>query len=227
MKKIFAGLGILLCCIFVLARCANSETFKLDSYVVDKANILSQKTKNDILEKIKNIKTSDGTQIVVVTIPSLNGESIEEYSIKLAQENGIGEKGKDNGVLFLVAMKEHKMRIEVGYGLEGKLTDVISSHIIDDVKPYFKKNDFNGGVTLAVDNIIKVVKGEYKVEDKGITGADILWFIFIIIVILIIVAVVFGGSGIFIGMSSGDSSSGGFDRFGGGGFGGGGNSGGW
>jgi uncharacterized protein len=196
--------------------------------------VLSADAIKSLTDKLENINKTDSTQIAVVTIPTLNGEAIEDYSIKMAHDNGIGQKGKDNGVLFLVSVKDHKMRIEVGYGLEGQLTDAMSGRILDGVKPYFKKNDFNGGVNYAVDNIVKVVKGEYK-TDTNASDAGVLKFLKIIAIIIVIVIVIIiiiaifsdgsGGGAVFF--SGGGSSGGDSGGFGGGGFGGGGCSSDW
>lgn len=209
----------------------SDETLHLTSFVTDNANILTPKTKKELTSLLEKLKETDSTEIAVVTINSLNGQSIEEYAINIAQANGIGQKGKDNGVLFLVAKNDHKMRIEVGCGLEGKLTDIICSHILnDDVKPYFKDGKYNEGIVKGVDSIIKTIKGEYKVEDTSPSLKGFIITIAIIFVILIMVGIFInfsgvGGGGDGFGGSSFSGSGGG--GFGGGGFGGGGCSGGW
>ena len=228
MKKFLYILLSVLVISFFPIRISNSEEIpKISSYVVDNANILNQETKDKIINLSKTLNEKDGTELVVVTIPSLNGASLEEYSMKIAHETGIGKKGKDNGVLFLIVKNDRKMRIEVGYGLEGKLTDITSKHILDDVKPFFKKGDYDGGILKGVEEIIQVVNGEFKAESKEMSDG-MFWFIVIGIIILVLLVIFTGGDILFIPLmlfdgSSGSSSGG----FGGGGFGGGGSSGDW
>jgi len=142
---------------------------KLTGRVVDEANILSPQTKQLLEKKLKNFEQNTSNQIVVVTLKSLQGHSIEEYGYQLGRHWGIGQKGKNNGVLLIVAPNERKVRIEVGYGLEGTLTDAKSFLIINDtIIPYFKKNDYDNGVIKGVEEIIKTIKNTYKpsTQDK-------------------------------------------------------------
>jgi len=139
----------------------------LTGRVVDEANILSPQTKQLLEQKLKTFEQNTSNQIVVVTLKSLQGHSIEEYGYQLGRHWGIGQKGKDNGVLLIVAPKERKVRIEVGYGLEGTLTDAKSFLIINDIIiPYFKKGDFDTGVIKGVDAIMDTIKGTFK-PDKS------------------------------------------------------------
>jgi uncharacterized protein len=183
--------------------------------------------------------------------PSLEGESLEEKSYEIAEQNGIGQKDKNNGVLLFIAKNDRKLRIEVGYGLEGALTDALSSQIIrKEITPQFKQGKFYEGINAGVDAIIKATKGEYtadKSEDED-AGAICCGVPIIVLVIIFIFIIVFGMpilSGIFgwgrrgrsnwwftggSGWSSGSSGwSGGSSGFSGGGgsFGGGGSSGSW
>lgn len=132
-------------------------------YVNDLAGMLSPSTVLRLDRYLENFEKSDSTQIVVLTIPSLKGEPLDDFSMKVAESWGIGQKGKDNGALLLIAKKEHKIRIEVGYGLEGRLTDLISGRIVDNViEPRFKAGDFDGGVEAGVAAMVDAVRGEYK-----------------------------------------------------------------
>ncbi|HKK01565.1 MAG TPA: TPM domain-containing protein [Desulfuromonadales bacterium] len=132
-------------------------------YVVDDAHLLSADTVLKLEHFLRDFDKSDSTQIVVLTIPSLKGEALEDYSLKVAETWGIGQKGKDNGALLLIAQKEHKVRIEVGYGLEGRLTDLIAGRIVDNIiVPRFREGDFDDGVVDGVVAMTKVVRGEYK-----------------------------------------------------------------
>ena len=128
---------------------------QLSGRVVDQANILSADTRTALTSKLKNLEDKSGIQLVVATVSSLDGQEIEPYANQLFRTWKLGEAKKNNGVLFLVAPKEHRVRIEVGYGLEGTLTDATSKIIIANaVAPRFKAGDFNGGVTRGVDDII-------------------------------------------------------------------------
>lgn len=140
---------------------------KLTGYVNDYANMISPSAKAELERGIRAFEQSDSTQIVILTIPSLEGEAIEDFNIKVAESWKIGQKGKDNGVIVVVARQEKKIRVEVGRGLEGKLTDLMSGRIIDLViKPRFKRGDFDGGFLAGVSSLIDATRGEFKAEDN-------------------------------------------------------------
>jgi len=139
----------------------------LKGYVNDNANMMSASVKAKIESELMAFEKSDSTQIVILTIPSLQGESLEDYSIKVVESWKIGQKGKDNGALFLVANQEKKMRIEVGRGLEGKLTDLTAGRIVDLViKPKFKRGEFDAGFIVGIHALIDATRGEFKAEPK-------------------------------------------------------------
>jgi uncharacterized protein len=130
----------------------------LTGRVVDQANVLSPDVRSSLEAKLKALEDKSGIQLVVATVPSLDGLEIEPYANQLFRAWRLGETKKNNGALFLVAPKEHRARIEVGYGLEGTLTDATSKLIIvNAAAPRFKAGDFNGGVSRAVDDIITVL----------------------------------------------------------------------
>ena len=220
----------------------------LTGRVVDAAGILSAGTRADLTRQLEAHEQATGEQIVVATVPNLGGLPIEDYGYQLGRHWGIGRKEKDNGVLLLVASAEHKVRIEVGYGLEGDLTDALSSNIINTrIVPAFRKGDFDGGVRAGVGAIIAVLGGqqqdvsqpESKPSTKKALPVGIFWLI-----VLFIVMSGFGGGrrgggglaraifwgSVLNGMShggrgrSGGFGGGGFGSGGGGGFGGGGGS---
>jgi uncharacterized protein len=195
---------------------------------------------------LKAERDSTSNQIAVLIIPSLNGEALEDYAIKVAhQEWKLGQKDKDNGVLLLIVIDDRKVRIEAGYGLEGVLTDALSSRINrNEIVPFFKQGDYDNGVKAGVTAIMKAIKGEYKNDNpiptrkKFRRSRSPLTTIIIVIVIIIIAAsrrrgggggFMSGGGfiGGFGGGSSGGSWSSGSDFGGGGGFGGGGSSDSW
>ena len=137
----------------------------LQGYVNDYANMLSPSVKAGIENELKAFEQTDSTQIVILTIPSLEGEVIEEFGIKVGDAWKIGQKTKDNGLIFIVSNGDRKMRIEVGRGLEGRMTDLMAGRIIDLViKPRFKRGDFDGGVVAGVHAMIDATRGEFKPE---------------------------------------------------------------
>ncbi len=150
----FALAALLFACLSVFA--ANFPA--LTGRIVDQANIIPAATRAAILPKLVDLETKSGIQLVVATVASLEGEEIEPYANELFRSWKLGEKTKNNGVLLLVAPKEHRVRIEVGYGLEGTLTDALSNIIITNAMlPRFKTGDYGGGVSRGVDDIITVL----------------------------------------------------------------------
>lgn len=130
-------------------------------FVSDYAGVLTVDQKSSLEQKLQTYEASTTNEIAVVTINSLDGDTIENYSIKLAEERQIGKAAEDNGVLILVAVADRQMRIEVGYGLEPYLTDLETNQIIEGVMvPAFRANDFYGGLNGAVDGIEKILSGE-------------------------------------------------------------------
>src|ERR1700735_915672 len=133
----------------------------LTGRVVDQANVMSAQSRIDLEAKLTDLENKSGIQLVVATVKSLEGSDIETYANELFRNWKLGEAKKNNGVLLLVAPNEHKVRIEVGYGLEGTLTDALSSGIISSaIVPRFKSNDFSGGIERGVDGIIDVLSGD-------------------------------------------------------------------
>ena len=136
---------------------------RLQGYVNDYAGMISPSAKSKIEEGLRAFEQSDSTQIVVLTIPSLEGENLEEFGIKAAEAWKIGQKGKDNGAILIVSKQDRKIRIEVGYGLEGRLTDLAAGRIIDLViKPRFQQGDIDGGFIAGVSSMIAATRGEFK-----------------------------------------------------------------
>jgi uncharacterized protein len=133
----------------------------LTGRVVDNAGILNPDIRSDLADKSKFLEEKSGIQLVVATVPSLQGSDIETYANELFRTWKLGQAQKNNGVLLLVAPNEHKVRIEVGYGLEGTLTDAVSSVIISSaIVPRFKTGDFSGGVERGVGGILDVLSGD-------------------------------------------------------------------
>jgi uncharacterized protein len=129
--------------------------------VSDFAQALSSTAKDTVLTLAEDLEKTNGAQLAVVTVPSLDGLTVEEYANKLFNLWGVGHKGKDDGVLFLIAPTEHKVRIEVGYGLEGTINDGKAGRILDEsVVPYFKANDYSQGIVSGSQHIAAAITGD-------------------------------------------------------------------
>jgi uncharacterized protein len=215
---------------------------QLTGRVVDDAHVLSPQTAADLDAKLADLETKTGRQVVVVTLPSLQGYDIQDYGYQLGRAWGIGQKGQNNGVLFIVAPSEHKVRIEVGYGLEPILTDALSSVILQEqVLPKFRSGDVSGGVVAGTDAIIKQLSLDEPTAQANAQAAAQqakphglpFGAIFGLIILFVVFSSLFrshwgGGMGWWLPMMilSSSSNRGGWGGGGGGGWGGGGFSGG-
>jgi len=140
---------------------------RLKGRVNDYAGMLSSTTERQLDDTLRQLEQTDATQIAVLTIPSLKGDNLEAFSIRVAEQWKIGQKGFDNGAILLIAKKERKIRIEVGYGLEGRLTDLVSGQIIRNViVPQFRAGNIDRGISDGVQSMIKAVRGEFKAPDS-------------------------------------------------------------
>jgi uncharacterized protein len=241
-EGVFGAILALLVALIATAALAAPTFPALSGRVVDDAHVLSAQTAADLDTKLADLETKTGRQLVVVTLPSLQGYDIEDYGYQLGRAWGIGQKGQNNGVLFIVAPAEHKVRIEVGYGLEPILTDALSSVILQEqVLPRFRSGDVSGGVVAGTDAIIKQLSldeptaqataqaAAQQAKPHGIPfGA-----IFGLIILFVVFSGLFrshwsGGMGWWLPMMilSSSSNRGGWGGGGGGGWGGGGFSGG-
>lgn len=147
------------------------EVPRLAGRVNDYAGMLSPAAEQKLERMLSEFEQRESTQIVVLTIPSLDGEALEDFSMRVAEKWKIGQRGLDNGAILLVAKAERKVRIEVGYGLEGRLTDLHSARIIRGIiVPEFKAGRYDNGVIRAVEAMIAAVRGEFKAEDKDSGG---------------------------------------------------------
>lgn len=178
--------------LFLAVQVSALEVPRLQGRVNDYAELLSPATEASLESVLKSLESSDSTQIVVLTIGSLQGDSLEEFSLRVVEDWKIGQQGLDNGVLLLVARDDRKIRIEVGYGLEGKLTDMTAGRIIRNVMgPRFKQGDFNQGIIDGIGAIVMTVRGEFTAaaetkpngsgrEDPGglLTSMIFIFFIF-------------------------------------------------
>jgi uncharacterized protein len=213
--------GISLWLTAALVLCLTSLTLAfnfppLTGRVVDQANIISPQGRSDLEAKLNDLEDKSGIQVVVATVNSLEGSDIETYANQLFRNWRLGDAKKNNGVLLLVAPTEHKVRIEVGYGLEGTLTDALSSVIISSaIVPRFKSNDFTGGIERGVDGIISVLSGDtadwqpkptIRAEDPVQLSNELFSILFLLLIIFVLWSLFRGGSG---------SSSGRYGRRGG------------
>jgi len=196
-RKTIQVVGCLVACLvslLLICRAAFAvEIPPLKTRVNDYAAMLSPATVNQLNHSLSAFEAAESTQIVVLTIPTLGGEPIEDFSIRVAEAWKIGQKGLDNGAILLIAKNDRKLRIEVGYGLEGKLTDLISGRIIQQIiVPQFRAGNFDQGLISGVNAMMDTVKGEFKApvkkkqpSRKGFIGHN-LFFVLIVFGFLIL-----------------------------------------
>jgi uncharacterized protein len=205
-------------------------------YVTDSAHILDDNSRQTLESQLAAFEQATSNEIAVVTVPSLEGEDIESYANGLFSQWKIGKKGRDNGVLLLVAPTERKMRIEVGYGLESILPDGRAGEIIrENITPEFRQGNYSGGIVAGVDAIQKTIQGTYTstgAHDSPVDSAALLFaliFLFFVLPYLLKVNLWhhYGYSSYPPSFGGGFGGGGSFGGFGGGSSGGGGASGGW
>lgn len=243
-------LFVCLLAVSTLACAAQPQFPPLTGRVVDQAGLLSQTVERKLAAKLAAHEQATSQQLVVVTLKSLDGLTISQYGYRLGRHWGIGQKGKDNGTLLIVAPNERKVRIEVGYGLEGTLTDALSFNIIDQViLPKFRKGQMQAGIVAGTNAILSALGGEYTPQQAAPQGAghqrSFGGLLMLLILGLGFLPMLFGGgsrrrrhgghglaSGFLLGSMMGSGFGGGLGGGGGfggggGGFGGGGAGGGW
>lgn len=256
LRAFWLWLALTLSLVLAAAPGAQAQQFpKLSGRVVDAANLLDPAREAAIDAKLAALEKQSGHQLVVATIPDLQGYEIADYGFRLGDHWGIGGKEDDDGALLIVAPNDRKVRIEVGYGLEGVLTDALSGRIIrDTIIPRFKENDFPGGIAAGVDRLVQILQlppeearalaEQAAQEEQGKQGHGEILFLILFIVFFFVLPMLLRGRrgrsysrgvapvvlwGPLIGGGSGGggwSGGGGFSG-GGGSFGGGGASGGW
>ncbi|WP_248799795.1 TPM domain-containing protein [Pseudomonas sp. MWU13-2105] len=235
--RIFKSALLLLLCALALVARADLQFPELSGRVVDSAQMIDAPVREALNQQLLAHEKATGEQIVVVTVANLQGTTIEDYGYQLGRHWGIGQKGKNTGALLIVARDERKVRIEVGYGLEDRLTDAQSSLIINQlIVPQFKRDHVSSGISSGVDAMLKVLGSPLaeKTEPEGDFGSRHPVLIGFLMVLFVLICAIMqlmgfgprgGGSGGF-GSSGGGRSGGGFSG-GGGSFGGGGSSGSW
>lgn len=164
---------MVLAVIFAAANAGALDVPSYRSYVNDYGNMISPQMENRLEQYLASFDRSDSTQVAILTIPSLEGETLEDFSIRVVGQWKVGQQGRDNGILLLVSKADRKIRIEVGYGLEGVLTDLLSGRIIDAViTPYFKTGQLDQGFEAGVAAIIQATRGEFKADSSRRYGAS-------------------------------------------------------
>ena len=212
-------------------------------YVHDDAGLLTPNDQQVLSQKLKNFEQETSNQIVVATFPSLDGEVLEDLSIRIAEAWKIGQKDKDNGVILLVFPQDRKLRIEVGYGLESVIPDVLASKIIEKIiKPRFRSEQYYEGLDKATDALMSAARGEFNEaldQSSGSSWKELIKFIVLALFMILFAWIgqrktyrwgyqrTYGSSGWSSGGWSSGGGGGGFSSGGGGSFGGGGSSGSW
>lgn len=144
------------------------EPPRLGGRVNDYAGLLSPGTAATLEKRLSDFERDQSTQVVLLTIPSLQGDDIDQFAIRVVDSWKIGQKGKDNGVLLVIAKAERRVRIEVGMGLQGVLPDITASRIIrDTMRPHLKRGDFDAGISAGLDAIMAATKGEFTPPPRG------------------------------------------------------------
>ncbi len=223
----------LFCCLLFLSHASAQDVAvpEIHRRITDLTGTLLESEQRQLESVLERFEQETSNQIAVLMIPSLGGESLEDFSLRVAEKNQFGRKGRSNGVLLFMAKEDRKLRIEVGYGLEGALPDAVSGQIIrHEIAPHFRQGDYAGGISAGITAIMEATKGEYQ-GDGGRSDRNKFNPVALIIALL---AFMFFGRMIFgrrhyIGRRGYNSSwpwFGGFGGGGGGGFGGGGGGGG-
>jgi uncharacterized protein len=223
MRAIVFSIILVVCVGFLYAQ--QGDVPIVHQRVNDKTGTLSSEEISAIETTLNNFEQQTSNQIVVLMIPNTGEDSFEDYSLRVAEQNKLGKKGRDNGVLLLIAKDDRKIRLEVGYGLEGVLPDAISDQIIRRViAPRFREGDFFSGIQSGVEAIMQATKGEFKAEPESKAAKKFVPIIFVLFIIFVsfISRIIGGGRRSYVG-SSGTFTRGGWwgGGFGGGGFGGG------
>ncbi len=187
-----AGAAILLAGVLlfglIISRAGATEIPYLGGRVNDLADLLSADSARELETLLAQHEDSTSNQVVLLTIHSLENEAIEEYAIRVVDTWKLGKKGKDNGVLLLIAKDDRQVRIEVGRGLEGSLTDVLCARIIrNEIVPKFKSGEYDRGVRAGLEAILAAIAGEYTAEDGDGEGEDfavnIVAFLFFLVIV--------------------------------------------
>lgn len=231
MKKLFS----VICFVLIISVLLSVSSFAVklpeptnDFFVNDFAGVISEEDKSELMKIGENLFVKTGAQVVVVTVETLDGADVSEYALELGRKWGVGDKEENNGVVLLLSVSERKVTIQVGYGLEGRLTDGKTGRILDKYAiPYLKNNDFSTGIAEAYKAIVSEVYAEYgetppddveRYETLDVSDSTAFKIIRAIIIILVILFLIFGRRirrHIWVGPFYGGFHGGG-DSFGGG-----------
>ena len=237
MKKLFS----VFCFVLIISVLLSVSSFAVklpeptkDFFVNDFANVLDEEDEKELMTIGENLFVKTGAQVVVVTVDTLDGAAVSEYALELGRKWGVGDKEKNNGVVLLLSVSERQITIQVGYGLEGRLTDGKTGRILDKYAiPYLKNNDFSTGLSEAYKAIVSEVYAEYgetppenlnEYDSYDVSDSTAFKVIRTIILIIVILVLIFGrrrrrhiSFGPFYGgFSGGGDSFGGGSSFGGG-----------
>lgn len=202
------------CCLLAVAalavHAAALEVPRLRGRINDLVGLLTAEQIAALDSKLAELEKSDSTQVAVLIIPSLEGEVLEDYSERVASSWRLGVQGRDNGALLLIAMKERKVRIEVGYGLEPTLTDALCRRIIEnEIIPSFRQGRFYEGIDRGISAVIRGVRGVYRPSDRGRTpengsgGGPLDWLLFLLVPLLLMLSVAGRWGGALFGAAGG------------------------
>ena len=236
---------LIITCMLVITGCSESKedeipipTIKEDVYVYDVDNIIEDNVENKINTLLIQLEDKTEAEVCVITVESLLGKEIEDYSYELANTLGIGKGDEDNGVLLLISKTDGRVRLEIGKGLEGCLNDSKCGRILDDYfVPHRQKDEYSEGTYKTIEAVVSVIAREYgvkvgdvddtlvqEIEQEEESTGTIIWIIIIIVILILVFGALFADDDSFGSYSGGSSFSGGSSHggFGGGSFGGGG-----
>ncbi len=165
-----------------VARCSPARAAEIippppAQYFNDYANVVSPATATELNRTLEQFERDASSQILVTVFPKMQSDSsIEDYAVRVAQSWKVGQKGKDNGAVLFVFVQDHKMYLQVGYGLEGALPDAICKRIIEnEIKPHFRNGDFDGGLRAGITAILQATRGEYKGTGRTVAEGSRAW----------------------------------------------------
>ncbi len=196
-QKLFKYIGIISFILFVnipsvFSQDGIPEKPEFQTSVYDFAHMMDGLQVKQLEEKLIRYSDSTSTQIVVVTVNSLNGQDVAQYAVELAHKWGIGQKGKDNGILILVSKNDRRITIQTGYGVESKLTDALSRRIIETIiKPHFKNGEYFIGLDMGTTRIFQIMNGEYEADQQQSESSGevpIFFYIFLIMMLILILS---------------------------------------
>src|SRR5438045_5461265 len=195
--RVRTALLIFIALLAINSRAAEVIPPKPDRYFNDYAGVVSKEAAQRFNEQLAQFERETSDQVVVAVFPKMQSDSdIADYTQRVAQAWGVGQKQRRNGVVLFVFAQDRKMFIQVGYGLEGALPDITAFDITENrIKPHFRNNDYEGGLAAGIDSILKAVRGEYKGTGKTVRerssgrrnfGGNVIFFLFFVAVLLIL-----------------------------------------